>query len=66
MEKHILTLMKNNDNIEYIENIENTEYYPDLYYKKLFSHSILVKELLYLIFEENLYSFCFDFDSLKL
>ena len=63
MEKHILTLMKNNDNIE---NIENTEYYPDLYYKKLFSHSILVKELLFLIFEEKLHTFGFDFDTLKL
>ena len=45
---------------------ENEEYSPDLYYKQLFSHKILIKELLYLIFEEQLYTFGFDFDSLKL
>ena len=45
---------------------ENEKYSPDLYYKQLFSHKILIKELLYLIFEEQLYTFGFDFDSLKL
>ena len=45
---------------------ENEEYSPDLYYKQLFSHKILIKELLYLIFEENLYTFGFDFNTLKL
>ena len=47
-------------------NNESDKYYsPDLYYKKLFSHSFLIKELLYLIFEEKLYTFGFDFDTLK-
>lgn len=47
-------------------NESDKDYSPDLYYKKLFSHSFLIKELLYLIFEEKLYTFGFDFDTLKL
>ena len=47
-------------------NESDKDYYPYLYYKKLFSHSFLIKELLYLIFEEKLYTFGFDFDTLKL
>ena len=30
-------------------NESDKDYSPDLYYKKLFSHSFLIKELLYLI-----------------
>ena len=47
-------------------NESDKDYSHDLYYKKLFSHSFLIKELLYLIFEEKLYTFGFDFDPLKL
>lgn len=48
------------------QNENNKENSPDLYYKQLFSYKILIKELLSLIFEENLYTFGFDFNTLKL
>ena len=45
---------------------DKEKFSSDLHYKQLFTHKLLVQELLFLIFEEKLHTFGFDFDTLKL